>query len=59
MVKDVDNYLKTEEVPQGNFVAGSYLNTWERDIHNLRNKSFLNCKSAGKSFRYYREKISF
>ncbi|MDC7288814.1 hypothetical protein NXH76_13475 [Blautia schinkii] len=41
VVKDADNYLKTEYVPQGNFVAGLDLNTWERDIHNLRNKSFL------------------
>lgn len=40
VVKDADNYLKTEEVPQGNFVAGLDLNTWERDVHNLRNKSF-------------------
>lgn len=40
-VKDADNFLSTECVPEGNFVAGLDLNTWERDIHNLRNKSFL------------------
>lgn len=41
VVKDADNYLKTEKSVQGNFVVGLDLNTWERDIHNLRNKSFL------------------
>ena len=41
VVKDVDNYLKIESIPHGNFVAGLDLNVWERDIHNLRNKSFL------------------
>jgi hypothetical protein len=40
-VKDSDNFLRTEVVPEGNFVAGLDLNTWERDVHNLRNKSFL------------------
>ena len=47
VVKDADNYLKTEEVPQGNFVAGLDLNTWERDVHNLRNKSFLIVNEQG------------
>ena len=46
-VKDADNYLKTEKIPQGNFVAGLDLNTWERDIHNLRNKSFLIVNEQG------------
>ncbi len=47
VVKDADNYLKTEHIPQGNFVAGLDLNTWERDIHNLRNKSFLVVNEQG------------
>lgn len=47
VVKDSDNYLKTESVPQGNFVAGLDLNSWERDIHNLRNKSFLIVNEQG------------
>lgn len=47
VVKDVDNFLMTEKVPQGNFVAGLDLNTWERDIHNLRNKSFLILNEQG------------
>lgn len=41
VVKDVDNYVAVDVVPDGNFVAGLDLNTWEHDIHNLRNKSFL------------------
>jgi hypothetical protein len=41
VVKDADNYLKTDKLSEGNFVAGLNLNTWERDIHDLRNKSFL------------------
>ena len=53
VVKDVDNYLKIADVPQGNFVAGLDLNTWERDIHNLRNKSFLILNEARKFVRYY------
>lgn len=47
VVKDADNYLRTENVPQGNFVAGLDLNKWERDIHNLRNKSFLIVNEQG------------
>ncbi len=47
VVKDADNYLKTNTIPQGNFVAGLDLNTWERDIHNLRNKSFLIVNEQG------------
>lgn len=47
VVKDADNYLKTEQIPQGNFVAGLDLNTWERDVHNLRNKSFLVVNEQG------------
>ena len=47
VVKDADNYLRTERVPQGNFVAGLDLNKWERDIHNLRNKSFLIVNEQG------------
>lgn len=41
VVKDVDNFVAVQEVPEGNFVAGLDLNTWEHDVHNLRNKSFL------------------
>lgn len=47
VVKDADNYLRTETVPQGNFVAGLDLNKWERDIHNLRDKSFLIVNEQG------------
>lgn len=47
VVKDVDNYLKIEGVPQGNFVVGLDLNTWERDIHELRKKSFLIVNEQG------------
>lgn len=47
VVKDADNYLRTEKVPQGNFVAGLDLNIWERDVHNLRNKSFLILNEQG------------
>ena len=47
VVKDADNYIKIENVPKGNFVAGLDLNTWERDIHNLRNKSFLIVNEQG------------
>lgn len=41
VVKDSDNYIKIENQMTGNFVAGLDLNDWERDVHNLRNKSFL------------------
>ena len=47
VVKDVDNYLRTQNIPDGNFVAGLDLNTWERDVHNLRNKSFLIVNEQG------------
>ena len=47
VVKDVDNYLRTQDTPQGNFVAGLDLNIWERDVHNLRNKSFLIVNEQG------------
>lgn len=41
MVKDSDNHLAPNCLPKGNFVAGLDLNTWERDVHNLKSKSFL------------------
>lgn len=41
VVKDSDNYLQLEKRISGNFVAGLDLNDWDRDIRNLRNKSFL------------------
>ena len=47
VIKDADNYLKTRETPQGNFVAGLDLNTWDRDVHNLREKSFLIVNEQG------------
>lgn len=57
VVKDVDNYLKVENVPQGNFVAGLDLNTWERDIHNLRNKSFLILNEQGNLLDIIEKKV--
>ncbi|MDD3141280.1 MAG: hypothetical protein PHX08_20245, partial [Lachnospiraceae bacterium] len=47
VVKDADNYLKINEIPQRNFVAGLDLNIWEQDVHNLRNKSFLIVNEQG------------
>lgn len=47
VVKDSDNFLKTDAVPAGNFVAGLDLNSWDRDVHNLRNKSFLIVNEQG------------
>ena len=47
VIKDSDNYLKLGIKPINNFVAGLDLNTWERDIHNLRNKSFLIVNEQG------------
>ena len=41
VVKDADNYVAIDELPEGNFVAGLDLNTWQHDINDLRNKSFL------------------
>ena len=57
IVKDVDNYLKIASVPQGNFVAGLDLNTWERDIHNLRNKSFLILNEQGNLLDIIEKKV--
>ena len=57
VVKDVDNYLKIADVPQGNFVAGLDLNTWERDIHNLRNKSFLILNEQGNLLDIIEKKV--
>ncbi|WP_297236221.1 hypothetical protein [uncultured Flavonifractor sp.] len=47
VIKDSDNFLRTGMIPTGNFVAGLNLNTWDRDIHNLRNKSFLIINEQG------------
>lgn len=49
VIKDVDNYVRVpgQMIKQGNFVAGLDLNQWERDIHNLRNKSFLILNEQG------------
>lgn len=47
VIKDSDNYLKTEQIQYENFVAGLDLNAWEKDIHNLRNKSFLIVNEQG------------
>lgn len=49
VIKDVDNHVRVpqEQTAQGNFVAGLDLNLWERDIHNLRNKSFLILNEQG------------
>ncbi len=41
VIKDSDNYVKIPKQMTGNFIAGLNLNEWEKDIHNLRNKSFL------------------
>ena len=57
VIKDVDNYLKIDSVPQGNFVAGLDLNTWERDIHNLRNKSFLILNEQGNLLDIIEKKV--
>ena len=57
MVKDVDNYLKIKNVPHGNFVAGLDLNTWERDVHNLRNKSFLILNEQGNLLDIIEKKV--
>ena len=47
VVKDVDNFIKINSTPQGNFVAGLDLNLWESDIHKLRDKSFLILNEQG------------
>lgn len=57
VVKDVDNYLKMKNVPHGNFVAGLDLNTWERDVHNLRNKSFLILNEQGNLLDIIEKKV--
>lgn len=57
VIKDADNYLRTEQVPQGNFVAGLDLNKWERDIHNLRNKSFLIVNEQGNLLDIIEKKV--
>lgn len=41
VVKDSDNYIKLSQQMTGNFVVGLDLNDWEKDIRNLRNKSYL------------------
>lgn len=41
VIKDSDNYLKVSGLPYLNFAAGLDLDEWDRDIHNLRNKSFI------------------
>lgn len=41
VVKDSDNFICIPEQMTANFVAGLDLNDWEKDIHNLRDKSFL------------------
>ena len=41
VIKDSDNYVMVPHGAEGNFVAGLDLNEWDRDVHNLRNKSFL------------------
>lgn len=47
VIKDVDNYIEVKFIPQGNFVAGLDLNLWERDIHKLKDKSFLILNEQG------------
>lgn len=41
VIKDSDNYISIPGQMTANFVAGLDLNEWEKDVHNLRNKSFL------------------
>lgn len=41
VIKDSDNFICISEQMNANFVAGLDLNEWEKDVHNLRNKSFL------------------
>lgn len=41
VIKDSDNFLQVEQIKHGNFAAGLDLNEWNKDVHNLRNKSFL------------------
>lgn len=57
VIKDADNYLTTDTIPKGNFVAGLDLNTWERDMHNLRNKSFLIVNEQGNLLDIIEKKI--
>jgi hypothetical protein len=57
VVKDSDNFLKTKVDPVGNFVAGLDLNTWERDVHNLRSKSFLIVNEQGNLLDIIEKKV--
>lgn len=41
VIKDCDNFLRVEHLNYRNFAAGLDLNEWNRDVHHLRNKSFL------------------
>ncbi len=41
VIKDSDNFIKVDNINYNNFAAGLDLNEWDKDIHNLRNKSFL------------------
>lgn len=49
VVKDVDNYVQIPEKfsLHSNFIAGLDLIQWNRDIHNLRSKSFLLLNEQG------------
>lgn len=57
VIKDADNYLKIESLPNGNFVTGLDLNTWDRDIHNLRNKSFLIVNEQGNLLDIFEKQV--
>lgn len=57
VIKDADNYIKINNAPTGNFVAGLNLNTWERDIHNLRDKSFLILNEQGNLLDIIEKKV--
>lgn len=41
VIKDCDNFLRVDNLEYRNFAAGLDLNEWDRDVHQLRNKSFL------------------
>lgn len=57
VVKDSDNFLKIDNVPVSNFVAGLDLNSWNRDVHNLRNKSFLIVNEQGNILDIIEKKV--
>ena len=57
VVKDSDNYLKTQTAPNGNFVAGLDLNEWEHDVQNLKSKSFLIVNEQGNLLDIIEKKI--